>query len=394
MVDAIDGISPAAVSRAGAASAASAARAATKAGGATGGTTGGEAFDAVLQRHLSRPRSDIAAIRSEIASIRSGAALFEARPASSDLEFASSASLMAAETAASDGGFASIRGWLDTQLAKQATGDASDPYGWRNASRQIAERIIGPGYGALFERQMDQESGFNPDVVYGTRVSSAGAEGIAQLMPQYYPNVNRTDPIAGLTAGAETMRHYLTAWNGDVRKALASYNCGLGRVQQLVDAHGANWEAGLPHETRSYLAAILGDARPVYAITMSAGAASQSASAVFGGRGAGGVLTAPLEGAAAKRETGSSVDYFGAIGAAVQAPTDGVVVEAGNGRMVLDHGNGWRTVLDGVTATAPVGASVRRAEAIGSLAGNGLLRLGVTVNGEPADPAPYLLQDL
>jgi soluble lytic murein transglycosylase-like protein len=65
--------------------------------------------------------------------------------------------------------------------------------------------------------------------------------------------VNRTDPISGLTAGAETMRHYLDVWDGDVRKAMASYNCGLGRVQSLVNAHGANWEAGLPAETRSYL---------------------------------------------------------------------------------------------------------------------------------------------
>ena len=346
--------------------------------------SGGEAFDAVLQRHLDQPRSDIAAIRSEIASIRSGSALF-APPSPSSSSMSSSS---ASADSISSAGFASIPGWLDAQLAAQATGDAADPYGWRSASRQIAERIIGPGYGALFERQMDQESGFNPAVVYGTRVSSAGAEGIAQLMPQYYPNVNRTDPISGLTAGAETMRHYLNAWNGDVRKALASYNAGLGRVQSLVNAHGANWEAALPAETRSYLAAILGDAAPVYA------GVNQSASAVFGGRGAGGVLTAPLEGAAAKREGELSVDYFGAVGASVQSPTDGVVVEAGNGRMVLDHGNGWRTVLEGVIPSAAVGTSVRRAEAIGTLGGGGQLRLGVSVNGEWVSPSPYLLQDV
>ena len=46
--------------------------------------------------------------------------------------------------------------------------------------------MIGPGYGALFARQMEQESGFASDVVYGKRVSTASAEGIAQLMPQYY----------------------------------------------------------------------------------------------------------------------------------------------------------------------------------------------------------------
>lgn len=378
---AIDGISPITATQP-----VSAVEGATPARAVGAPSDGGEAFDAVLQRHLGKPKADIASIRSEIASIRSGAALFEARPSASGVEFSSSASLVS--TGGASGGFTSIPGWLDTQLQAQATGDASDPYGWRNASRQIAERVIGPGYGALFERQMDQESGFNPDVVYGTRVSSAGAEGIAQLMPQYYPNVDRLNPIAGLTAGAETMRHYLGVWNGDVRKALASYNCGLGRVQSLVNAHGANWEAGLPHETRSYLGAILGEAAPVF------GGVNQAGVSVFGGRGAGGVLTAPLEGATAKRETGSSVDYFGALGAAVQSPTDGVVVEADNGRMVLDHGNGWRTVLDGVEAGVAVGASVGRAQPVGTLSGGGLLHLGVTVNGTAVDPAPYLLQDV
>jgi soluble lytic murein transglycosylase-like protein len=376
-MDAIDGISPTAIAQQ---VSASGSAAAARAVGAAATET--DAFDAVLRRHLDAPRSDIASIRGEIASIRSGAVLLERPSPTSDLEYSASGAMV------SRAGFASMPGWLDAQLASQATGNAADPYGWRGMSRQIAERVIGPGYGALFERQMDQESGFAPDVVYGTRVSSAGAEGIAQLMPQYYPNVNRLDPVSGLTAGAETMRHYLNVWNGDVRKAMASYNCGLGRVQSLVTAHGANWEAGLPAETRSYLSSILGDAAPVF------GGVQPSSGAVFGGRGAGGVLTAPLEGAVAKRANGVTVDYFGGIGSAVQSPTDGVVVESGNGRLVLDHGNGWRTVIEGVEASSAVGASVRRSQAIGTLGGNGLLRLGVTVDGKPVDPAPYLLQDV
>lgn len=375
-MDAIDGISPTAVAQQ--VSAAGSAGAARAVGAAAADS---DAFDAVLRRHLDAPRSDIASIRSEIASIRTGAALFERSAPPSDVEYTASGAMV------SSAGFRAMPGWLDSQLASQATGNAADPYGWRETSRQIAERVIGPGYGALFERQMDQESGFAPDVVYGTRVSSAGAEGIAQLMPQYYPNVNRLDPVSGLTAGAETMRHYLNVWNGDVRKAMASYNCGLGRVQSLVSAHGSNWEAGLPAETRSYLSAILGDAAPVF------GGVQPSSSAVFGGRGAGGVLSAPLQGVVAKRANGVTVDYFGGLGSAVQSPTDGVVVESGKGRLVLDHGNGWRTVLEGVESTSAVGTSVRRSQAIGTLGGNGLLRLGVTVNGKLVDPAPYLLQD-
>src|SRR5690606_1324536 len=134
-------------------------------------------------------------VRSEIAAIRAGAP-FLARGAAGGIVGGTSSApgLLASDSAA----VSRMPGWLDGQLARQATGDTEDPYGWRQMSRTIADQVIGPGYGALFERQMDQESGFLPDVVYGLRVSSAGAEGIAQLMPQYYANVDRLDPRAGL----------------------------------------------------------------------------------------------------------------------------------------------------------------------------------------------------
>ena len=86
-------------------------------------------------------------------------------------------------------------------------------------------------------------------------------------MPQFYPGVARSDPRQGLLAGARTMQSYLSTWDGDVRRALASYNAGLGRVQALVATHGDGWEAKLPLETRQYLGAILGVARPRIAVT-------------------------------------------------------------------------------------------------------------------------------
>lgn len=337
------------------------------------------AFSAVLDRHLSQPRSDISSIRSEIAAIRAGAPFFAGRSAEDLLSASTPAST------ASSAGFSQMPGWLDEQLAAQATGNAEDPYGWRQMSRTLAEQIVGPGYGPLFERQMDQESGFAPDVVYGKRVSSAGAEGIAQLMPQYYANVDRLDPQAGLTAGAQTMRHYLSAWDGDVRKALASYNAGLGRVQALVDAHGDQWESALPEETRNYLNAIVGPAQPTFDGLVS------DEGAVFGGRGPGGVLTSPMQGIVAQRGAGESMEFFGAAGATVQAPADGVVVEASAGGIVIDHGNGWRSTLQGVDAWVGVGASVQRSQAVGALGSAGQLRLGVTVDGEAVSPSRYLL---
>ncbi len=339
----------------------------------------GPSFADTLKRHLDAPRSEIASVRAEIAAIRAGEPFFRTGRSS-----APSPDPVVEHSSSS--GFKQMPGWLDAQLAKQATGDAADPYGWRGMSRSIAEQIIGPGYGALFERQMDQESGFNPDVVYGLRVSSAGAEGIAQLMPQYYANVDRLDPVAGLTAGAQTMRHYLSAWDGDVRRALTSYNAGLGRVQQLVGAHGDNWEAALPLETRHYLNAILGEAAPVF------GGLIANSGAVFGGRGPGGVLTSPLSRVTAQRASGSGLDFFGAAGDDVLTPADGVVVQSGGGRVVIDHGNGWRSTLQGVIGSVALGASLLRSQPVGTLGGGGLLRLDVTHQGAPVDASRYLLQ--
>lgn len=342
-----------------------------------------EPFAAVLQKHLDAPRRDIASVRSEIASIRAGLP-FLAAGLAGGIVGGEGASDQAATSNAL--GFAQMPGWLEGELARQATGDTADPYGWRQMSRGIAEQVIGPGYGALFERQMDQESGFIPDVVYGLRVSSAGAEGIAQLMPQYYANVDRLDPVAGLTAGAQTMKHYLSVWDGDVRRALASYNAGLGRVQQLAGAHGDQWEAALPAETRSYLNAILGEAQPVFSNLIA------DSTAVFGGRGPGGVLTSPLEQMSAQRASGSAMDFFGVVGDRVLAPADGVVVESSPGRVVIDHGNGWRSTLDGMLTAAPVGTALLRSQAAGTLGGGGLLRLHVTREGIPVDASRYLLR--
>jgi len=337
-----------------------------------------EQFAAVLTRHLDRPRSEIANVRAEIASFRGGAALFAPQEQSIPVT--------------SDGATA-VQPDVAALAARYATGDVEDPYGWRAMARETAEQVIGPGYGSLFERQMGQESGFAPDVVFGIRRSTAGAEGIAQLMPQYYPSVDRSDPEAGLRAGAQTMRHYLTAWDGDVRKAMASYNAGLGRVRSLVEAHGDQWEQALPTETKQYLNAILGADAPRF------DPASASEVAVFGGRGPGGVLSTPVE--ASSTSSGPTwLDYFAAGGAEVRAPSSGQVVSVdqigGFHSVLVDHGNGWRSSLFGLGEVAPaVGDSVRRGELLGMLPGTSSdtaqVRLGISYDGRALDPRRYVL---
>ncbi len=340
-----------------------------------------EQFAAVLTRHLDRPRSQIANVRAEIAALRGGGALFAPQTAIPTVDSP------AAEPVRQTKDLAAL-------AARYATGDAADPYGWREMARNTAETVIGPGYGWLFERQIGQESGYDPEVVLGMRRSSAGAEGIAQLMPQYYSNVERTDPQAALIAGAETMRHYLTAWDGDVRHALASYNAGLGRVRSLVEAHGENWESALPAETRLYLSEILGSDAPHY------DPLGTHDAAVFGGRGPGGVLSAPVASVSASDAGPGWIDLTAQGGDAVTAPSDGRVVSitpaGGFYSMVIDHGNGWRSSLFGMQrVTAQVGDALSRGQSLGVLAGANeaaaRLRVGLAFNGRALDPRRYLL---
>lgn len=99
----------------------------------------------------------------------------------------------------------------------------------------------------LFLRLVQQESRWNPQAV-----SSAGALGLAQLMPDTAAllGVNPHDPQQNLDGGARYLRMMYEQF-GNWRLALAAYNAGPGAVQR----HG-----GVPpfRETTEYVRIILG----------------------------------------------------------------------------------------------------------------------------------------
>lgn len=98
----------------------------------------------------------------------------------------------------------------------------------------------------LLVRMAQQESDFNPDAI-----SPVGAEGIMQLMPQFYPNVNPFDPSQAIPAAAKSISSYYNKF-GDWKKALAAYNWGPGNVAKYGISN-------LPTETAKYVANIAGD---------------------------------------------------------------------------------------------------------------------------------------
>ena len=118
----------------------------------------------------------------------------------------------------------------------------------RLARSIAAARGIDPD---LFVRLINQESGFNPTVL-----SEKGALGLAQVMPDtakkpgfgVKPILDRLDPVESLRFGADYLQALLKRYDGDVAKALAAYNFGLGNVDK-----GRKY----PEETRNYIAAIM-----------------------------------------------------------------------------------------------------------------------------------------
>jgi len=106
----------------------------------------------------------------------------------------------------------------------------------------------------LFVRQINEESGFNPNAV-----SPAGAIGIAQFMPTTAASlgVNPYNPYAALKAAARLMASYVKRYGGNFAMALAAYNAGSGWVQRAVTRCGVRWRSCLPIETQHYISIIL-----------------------------------------------------------------------------------------------------------------------------------------
>lgn len=87
------------------------------------------------------------------------------------------------------------------------------------AEYNIPEGLLG----AMFEI----ESKYNPNAV-----SEAGAIGIAQIMPEYHPDIDPTDPDASIKYGASYLRKMYNKF-GTWDKAVAAYNTGPSNLRKI-----------------------------------------------------------------------------------------------------------------------------------------------------------------
>jgi soluble lytic murein transglycosylase-like protein len=104
----------------------------------------------------------------------------------------------------------------------------------------------------LLARIAYEESHFRSDIVSGAVKSSAGAVGLMQLMPQYFPNAGLNWQNDVQTAG-NLLKSLYTQF-GDWQLAVAAYNDGSGNVSAFL-----NGSKDLPAETQQYVADVVAD---------------------------------------------------------------------------------------------------------------------------------------
>ncbi|MDB0440921.1 transglycosylase [Clostridioides difficile] len=98
------------------------------------------------------------------------------------------------------------------------------------------------------------ESDFNPNTV-----SSAGAKGLMQLMPENCRDLGVTDPFnieQNVDAGTRHIKEYIDMFGGSIEMGLMAYNGGPGRmksrgVESISDLYK------MPKETQNYIPKVM-----------------------------------------------------------------------------------------------------------------------------------------
>jgi len=116
-------------------------------------------------------------------------------------------------------------------------------------SKQDFDSIIrqaGEKYGvdpSLIKAVVQTESSGNPRAV-----SSAGAQGLMQLMPKTAADLgvhDPFDPAQNIMGGTRYLRQLMDRYQGDRKLALAAYNWGMGNVEKRMNF--------MPRETKDYI---------------------------------------------------------------------------------------------------------------------------------------------
>lgn len=130
------------------------------------------------------------------------------------------------------------------------------------ADIQAAERTNGMPVN-LLGRVLWQESRFRQDIIKGEIKSSAGAIGIAQIIPRFHPNVDPLDPIESIYYAAGYLSDQKQRF-GTWPLALSAYNFGPGNTNKALRSHGTEWFKFIPAETQTYINQIGADVPGIF----------------------------------------------------------------------------------------------------------------------------------
>jgi soluble lytic murein transglycosylase-like protein len=141
-----------------------------------------------------------------------------------------------------------VRGFVPDEVLDEVAAPGADI---RTLAIQAAERHgLDPD---LVLAVVAVESSFRPEAQ-----SPKGAQGLMQLMPATATELgvkNAFDPAENLDGGTRHLGALLTFYGGDLTRALAAYNAGVGAVQK---------NKGVPpyRETREYVRKVLKQYKP------------------------------------------------------------------------------------------------------------------------------------
>ncbi|HEX7911792.1 MAG TPA: transglycosylase SLT domain-containing protein [Paraburkholderia sp.] len=135
-----------------------------------------------------------------------------------------------------------------------AGGFARFGYGLRDLFSGNGGTQTAPTLFSMIDSQYSVESGRGKH-----NLSPKGAMGPMQFMPDAWKDWGHGD-VNNLADSQDAARRYdaflLKRYGGDVKKALAAYNWGIGNLDKDIAKNGSNWESHAPRETQDYLVKI------------------------------------------------------------------------------------------------------------------------------------------
>jgi len=162
------------------------------------------------------------------------------------------------------GGSASGPGSAANDEAAKAATTEAEPKGRRPSVDEICRTLAQAASDnelpeEFLTRLIWQESRFDP-----AAISPAGAQGIAQFMPQTAALrglANAFEPLQALRESASYLRELRTTFRGNLGLAAAAYNAGPGPVEAWL----ADRRRSLPAETQAYVRIVTGYAAEAWA---------------------------------------------------------------------------------------------------------------------------------